>query len=47
MKMSNNVLFCISCEKEKYYDVTYYKTIGAGYVFMYDINEMGGSYGKN
>lgn len=31
-----NILFiCTACE-EKYDDVTYYKTIGVGYVFIYD-----------
>jgi hypothetical protein len=30
------LLICITCKKEKYDDVTYYKTIGTGYVFMYD-----------
>jgi len=31
------ILFiAVTCKKEKYDDVTYYKTIGIGYVFMYD-----------
>jgi hypothetical protein len=36
--ISLSLLFiCTTCkEKEDYYDVTYYKTIGTGYVFMYD-----------
>jgi hypothetical protein len=30
------LLTYITCKKEKYDDVTYYKTIGTGHVFMYD-----------
>ena len=36
-----SVLFvCTTCEKkESYYDVTYYDTVGIGYVFIYDYRD--------
>ena len=30
------LFLCTTCKKEKYDDVTYYNTIGIGYVYLYD-----------